>query len=102
MVHYELPNSSEIFVHRSGRTGRAGKEGTAILIYSSNQYGDLMHTEREVGCRFSKVLVLFLVKFHYFSCLFVAWPGSVDLKGRVLGANLGILFLILKILLAIV
>ncbi|KAL2458288.1 DEAD-box ATP-dependent RNA helicase 53 [Forsythia ovata] len=52
VVHYELPNSSEMFVHRSGRTGRAGKKGSAILIYSSHQYRDVKSIERDVGCRF--------------------------------------------------
>ncbi|XP_073058166.1 DEAD-box ATP-dependent RNA helicase 53, mitochondrial-like [Primulina eburnea] len=52
VIHYELPNSSEIFVHRSGRTGRAGKKGSAILIYSSHQYREIKGIEREVGCRF--------------------------------------------------
>nr|GLL44459.1 DEAD-box ATP-dependent RNA helicase 53-like isoform X2 [Ipomoea trifida] len=52
VVHYELPNSSEIFVHRSGRTGRAGKKGSAILIYSAQQLRDVRGIEREVGCRF--------------------------------------------------
>ncbi|XP_055823791.1 DEAD-box ATP-dependent RNA helicase 53, mitochondrial-like [Solanum dulcamara] len=52
VVHYELPNSSEIFVHRSGRTGRAGKKGSAILIYSSSQHRDVKGIERDVGCRF--------------------------------------------------
>ncbi|XP_022871875.1 DEAD-box ATP-dependent RNA helicase 53, mitochondrial-like [Olea europaea var. sylvestris] len=52
VVHYELPNSSELFVHRSGRTGRAGKKGSAILIYSSHQYRDVKAIEREVGTRF--------------------------------------------------
>ncbi|CAN4110075.1 unnamed protein product [Withania somnifera] len=52
VVHYELPNSSEIFVHRSGRTGRAGKKGSAILIYSSSQHRDVKSIERDVGCRF--------------------------------------------------
>lgn len=55
VIHYELPNSSEIFVHRSGRTGRAGKKGAAILIYSSNQYRDVKHIERDVGCRFNEL-----------------------------------------------
>ncbi|EPS73227.1 hypothetical protein M569_01530, partial [Genlisea aurea] len=55
IIHYELPNSSEIFVHRSGRTGRAGKKGTAILIYSSHQYREIKAIEREVGCRFSEL-----------------------------------------------
>ncbi|URE21146.1 DEAD-box ATP-dependent RNA helicase [Musa troglodytarum] len=37
VIHYELPNTSELFVHRSGRTGRAGKKGIAILIHSNEQ-----------------------------------------------------------------
>ncbi|KAJ0788843.1 putative RNA helicase [Helianthus annuus] len=53
VIHYELPNSSEIFVHRSGRTGRAGKKGNAILMYSSQQWRDVKAYEREVGCKFS-------------------------------------------------
>ncbi|MFZ4688431.1 MAG: DEAD/DEAH box helicase [Polymorphobacter sp.] len=32
VVHVELPRDAEILQHRSGRTGRAGKKGTAILI----------------------------------------------------------------------
>ncbi|KAA8524099.1 hypothetical protein F0562_010470 [Nyssa sinensis] len=52
VIHYELPNSSEIFVHRSGRTGRAGKKGSAILIYSSQQMRDIKGIERDVGCKF--------------------------------------------------
>ncbi|XP_057796700.1 DEAD-box ATP-dependent RNA helicase 53, mitochondrial-like [Salvia miltiorrhiza] len=52
VVHYELPNSSEIFVHRSGRTGRAGKKGSAVLIYSDHEYREIKAIEREVGCRF--------------------------------------------------
>ncbi|WOG91844.1 hypothetical protein DCAR_0311099 [Daucus carota subsp. sativus] len=55
VIHYELPNSSEIFVHRSGRTGRAGKKGRAILIHSSNQLRDVKTIERDVGCRFSEL-----------------------------------------------
>ncbi|KAM7502991.1 hypothetical protein LguiB_001895 [Lonicera macranthoides] len=55
VIHYELPNSSEIFVHRSGRTGRAGKKGSAILIYSSHQQRDVRGIERDVGCRFAEL-----------------------------------------------
>ena len=55
MIHYELPNNSEIFVHRSGRTGRAGKKGSAILIYSQDQTRNVRMIERDVGCRFTEV-----------------------------------------------
>eukprot|EP00262_Sarcandra_glabra_P010391 TRINITY_DN25659_c0_g1_i1.p1 TRINITY_DN25659_c0_g1~~TRINITY_DN25659_c0_g1_i1.p1 ORF type:complete len:760 (-),score=170.57 TRINITY_DN25659_c0_g1_i1:224-2503(-) len=52
IIHYELPNDPETFVHRSGRTGRAGKEGTAILMFTSNQRRTIKSLERDVGCRF--------------------------------------------------
>uniref|UniRef100_A0A1D1ZIM5 RNA helicase n=1 Tax=Anthurium amnicola TaxID=1678845 RepID=A0A1D1ZIM5_9ARAE len=52
IIHYELPNDPETFVHRSGRTGRAGKEGTAILMFTGSQRRTVRSLERDVGCRF--------------------------------------------------
>ncbi|CAM8951624.1 unnamed protein product [Rhodiola kirilowii] len=53
VIHYDLPNTSEIFVHRSGRTGRAGKKGTTILIHSEQESRDVKGIERDIGCRFT-------------------------------------------------
>ncbi|CAN4076770.1 unnamed protein product [Withania somnifera] len=55
VIHYELPNDPETFVHRSGRTGRAGKEGTAILMYTGSQRRTVRSLERDVGCKFEFV-----------------------------------------------
>ncbi|CAL1393129.1 unnamed protein product [Linum trigynum] len=55
VIHYELPNDPETFVHRSGRTGRAGKLGTTILLFSSSQRRTVRSLERDVGCRFEFV-----------------------------------------------
>ncbi|WCJ28686.1 DEAD-box ATP-dependent RNA helicase 53 [Euphorbia peplus] len=55
VVHYALPKSAETFVHRSGRTGRAGKKGTVILMYSHNESRSVQTYEREVGCRFTEL-----------------------------------------------
>lgn len=52
IIHYELPNDPETFVHRSGRTGRAGKEGRAILMFTSSQRRTVKSLERDVGCKF--------------------------------------------------
>ncbi|KAK6139514.1 hypothetical protein DH2020_026745 [Rehmannia glutinosa] len=52
VIHYELPNDPETFVHRSGRTGRAGKEGTAVLMFTSSQRRTVKSLERDVGCKF--------------------------------------------------
>ena len=32
VIHVELPRDAEALQHRSGRTGRAGRKGTAVLI----------------------------------------------------------------------
>lgn len=37
IINYDLPLSSEIYVHRIGRTGRAGKSGVALSLFSSSQ-----------------------------------------------------------------
>ncbi|CAF2153565.1 unnamed protein product [Brassica rapa] len=48
VINYELPNNTETFVHRTGRTGRAGKKGSAILIYSRDQSRAVKIIEREL------------------------------------------------------
>ncbi|KAL4556376.1 hypothetical protein LXL04_039027 [Taraxacum kok-saghyz] len=52
VIHYELPNDPETFVHRSGRTGRAGKEGKAVLMFTNNQRRTVRSLEQDVGCKF--------------------------------------------------
>ena len=37
VINYDLPQNSEIYVHRIGRTGRAGKDGTAITLLSGRR-----------------------------------------------------------------
>jgi ATP-dependent RNA helicase DDX21 len=49
-----MPNDSESYVHRSGRTGRAGRSGVAILLHSERERRDLSMLERRTGIRFSK------------------------------------------------
>lgn len=55
VIHYEVANDSETFVHRSGRTGRAGKEGTAILMHTPSQRRTLDLLEQELRCRFQSI-----------------------------------------------
>ncbi len=37
VINFDIPQNSDIYVHRIGRTGRAGKEGTAITICSGRR-----------------------------------------------------------------
>ncbi len=46
VVNYDLPNVSEDYVHRIGRTGRAGKEGFAVSLVSVDEAGWMADIER--------------------------------------------------------
>ncbi len=46
VVNYELPNVPEDYVHRIGRTGRAGNEGCAVSLVSKDEYPYLKSIEQ--------------------------------------------------------
>ncbi|EEX92752.1 ATP-dependent RNA helicase [Vibrio orientalis CIP 102891 = ATCC 33934] len=46
VVNYELPHVSEDYVHRIGRTGRAGEVGRAISLVEADEAGELFGIER--------------------------------------------------------
>ena len=41
VVHYDVPQDAEAFLHRSGRTGRAGKTGSALILYTDREAKDV-------------------------------------------------------------
>ena len=49
VINYDLPNVAETYVHRIGRTGRAGASGQAISFCSDEQRDDLREIERLLG-----------------------------------------------------
>jgi ATP-dependent RNA helicase RhlE len=49
VVNYELPNVPEDYVHRIGRTGRAGASGTAVSLVAPDESGLLKDIERLTG-----------------------------------------------------
>lgn len=46
VINYSLPQDPELYVHRIGRTGRAGNEGTAITFITPSEYNKLMFIQR--------------------------------------------------------
>jgi ATP-dependent RNA helicase RhlE len=46
VVNFELPNVPEDYVHRIGRTGRAGSEGRALSLVSAEEHGFLLDIQR--------------------------------------------------------
>lgn len=46
VINYHVPNDPESYIHRIGRTGRAGAEGKAIMFVSTEENRDLARIER--------------------------------------------------------
>ncbi|MBD1925447.1 DEAD/DEAH box helicase [Trichocoleus sp. FACHB-90] len=57
VVNFELPNVPEDYVHRIGRTGRAGNEGRAISLVSEDEYPFLKDIERLLNKPLVKTVV---------------------------------------------
>tara|TARA_X000001036_G_C20559552_1_gene757840 strand:- start:561 stop:1157 length:597 start_codon:yes stop_codon:yes gene_type:complete len=54
VINYNLPDDDEIYVHRSGRTGRAGKKGTSMVIIHGREIRKLKNIEQNSGINFIK------------------------------------------------
>ncbi len=54
VINYELPDDPEVYTHRSGRTGRAGKSGICISIVSPKEISSIRQIERIAKTRFHK------------------------------------------------
>jgi ATP-dependent RNA helicase RhlE len=46
VINYDVPNEPETYVHRIGRTGRAGASGTAVTLCASDERGALAAIEK--------------------------------------------------------
>lgn len=57
VVNYDLPNVPEDYVHRIGRTARAGKEGCAVSLVSADEHKQLVDIERLIQTQLPRVIV---------------------------------------------
>ena len=57
VINYELPNVAEDYVHRIGRTGRAGMEGEAISLVCHDERGNLKDIEKLIKRSIERVVV---------------------------------------------
>ena len=49
VVHYQLPEKSEFYTHRSGRTGRAGHKGFSLSMVTPREVETLKNIQKELG-----------------------------------------------------
>ncbi len=54
VVNYHLPDAYETYVHRSGRTARAGAKGLSLTVLQEEEVAEIADFERELGLKFTK------------------------------------------------
>ncbi len=54
VIHFDLSKDPEVHVHRSGRTGRAGKKGLSLGMYSQNEEYRLQAIEKLINTTFTR------------------------------------------------
>ncbi len=57
VINYDLPRIPEDFIHRAGRTGRAGESGLAITFYTPLEKRDLVSFETKLGRKLERMTV---------------------------------------------
>ena len=55
VINYDLPEIAENFIHRVGRTGRAGEHGVASTFFTRDQRSELFQLERTLGTRMERL-----------------------------------------------
>ncbi len=55
VINYELPDDTEVYTHRSGRTGRAGKSGVSVSLVTPREIYRLRQIEKLVNTKFHKM-----------------------------------------------
>ena len=56
VVNYHLPDVYEVYVHRSGRTARAGAKGFSLTVLQQEEVSEIANFEKELGIKFTKFL----------------------------------------------
>ena len=55
VVNFDVPREAEAYVHRIGRTGRAGRHGEAVTFLTPKEKGKLRQIERLTGSRLEEI-----------------------------------------------
>jgi len=55
VVHYQLPEKTEFYTHRSGRTGRAGNKGFSLSMVTPRELEGMKAIEKELGIKVKEI-----------------------------------------------
>ena len=95
VINYDLPEVAENFIHRVGRTGRAGEQGVASTLFAANSAPSCYQLERTLGIRMERMKAEDLgseplrVRVHIDPTEAAARGRMARLPGEVLQAQLG-------------
>ncbi len=56
VINYDLPDAPETYVHRIGRTGRAGHTGTALTFCSQDEHMKVNDIQKLMGKKMEMIL----------------------------------------------
>ncbi|MFC4778575.1 DEAD/DEAH box helicase [Paenibacillus sp. GCM10023252] len=54
VFNFDVPQDGELYIHRIGRTGRAGEQGIAITLMTSHDRGAIAHIERAINANLER------------------------------------------------
>lgn len=57
VINYNLPDDLEVYIHRSGRTGRAGKKGISVAIVHTREVHKIKDLEKLASLKFKKMAI---------------------------------------------
>lgn len=57
VINYNLPDDTEVYIHRSGRTGRADKQGVSIAIVNLKEKFKIRQIEKMIGREFAQAKI---------------------------------------------
>jgi len=83
VINYEIPNIPETYVHRIGRTGRAGLEGKAVSFCDVEEYDYLKDIQKLISIEIP------VVTNHPYPAENLPVPGAKKAKGKSPGARAG-------------
>lgn len=90
VINFDLPNVPEDYVHRIGRTGRAGSVGGAVSLVCADEIKQLQDIERLIKRRIERVEIDDFEPKHQLSSVQATTSSHVrryDAKSRVVGSN---------------
>ncbi|MFN2424123.1 MAG: DEAD/DEAH box helicase [Cryomorphaceae bacterium] len=82
VINYNVPDDPEVYVHRSGRTGRAGKSGISASIIHSREQNRIRDLERVSGKKFEHKKVPLLTEITKYNVLAMA-DKLMESKGNI-------------------